>query len=207
MQTSILVTCPDYDRMTRYLSAWADKFTEQAKKRGHEVYELKEKSANKAKFHGMIKKNKPAIIFINGHGDKDRVAGQDHEVIVDSKSASILKGTTVYAVSCKSAQILGAQAIKAGAQGYIGYTEDFILVSQPRKTAHPKDDKTAALFLDPSNQVIAAVSKGHSAQEAVAKGRIGFAQSISVALNSDVQSDDDKYIPYLMWDRQFLSAC
>jgi hypothetical protein len=193
--------------MTRYLSAWADKFIEQAQSQGHDVYILKETNANKAKFQGMVKKTKPKVIFINGHGDKDRIAGQDHKIIVDFKSASIFKEAMVYAVSCKSAQILGAQAVALGAKGYVGYTQDFILVSQPGKTAHPKDDKTAALFLDPSNQVISVITKGHSAKDAVKKGKNAFGHSITAALNSDVQSDDDKYIPYLMWDRQFLTAC
>ncbi|HUY84984.1 MAG TPA: hypothetical protein VMU97_00535 [Candidatus Dormibacteraeota bacterium] len=155
----------------------------------------------------MVKKNAPNIIFINGHGAEDRVAGQDHKIIIDTRSANILKNAIVYAVSCKSARMLGAQAIKAGAKAYIGYIEDFILVSQPRKTAHPQDDTTAALFLNPSNHIMTSLVKGHSAKKAVAKGRAEFAKSITSALNSDVQSDDDKYIPYLMWDRQFLTAC
>lgn len=207
MPTSVLVTCPDYDRMTRYLSAWANLFIGEAQKRGHVVYVLKETDANQEKFHGMVKKNAPSIIFLNGHGAEDRVAGQDHKVIIDTRSASILKNAMVYAVSCKSARTLGAQAVKVGAKAYIGYTEDFILVSQPRKTAHPQDDTTAALFLNPSNQIVISLVKGHSAKEAVAKGRTEFAKSITSALNSDVQSDDDKYIPYLMWNRQFLAAC
>lgn len=207
MTTSVLVTCPDYDMMTRYLSAWAGKYIEQAKKQGNDVYILRETNANKRQFKGMVTKTKPQIIFLNGHGDKDRITGHDHKVLVDFKSASILKDAMVYAVSCKSAQILGVQAVKMGAKGYVGYSQDFILVSQPDKTSHPKDDKTAALFLDPSNQVITALSKGHPSKVAVNKGKAAFARSINAALNSDIQSDDDKYIPYLMWNRQFLCDC
>lgn len=201
------MTCPDYDRMTRYLTAWASTFIEQAKSRGHEVYTLKETNVNKQKFQSLVQKMKPEVIFINGHGNENSVAGHDHRVLVDFKSAKILKDAMVYALSCKSAQNLGVQAVKAGAKGYVGYSEDFILVSQPGKTTHPTEDSTAALFLEPSNQIIGALSKGHSAKEAVAKGRAAFAKSIRQALNSDIQSDDDKYIPYLMWDRQFLCAC
>lgn len=207
MKTSILVTSPDYDRMTRYLSAWANVFINQAKNRGHKVYNLKEKNVNKKQFHSVVQKVQPEIIFLNGHGAENLVTGHEHDIIIDVASAGILKNAAVYAVSCKSARVLGMQAVKLGAREYVGYTQDFILVSQPRKTAHPKDDKTAALFLEPSNQVIHALSKGCSGQEAVVKGKAAFQQSILIALNSDIQSDDDKYIPYLLWNRQFLSAC
>jgi hypothetical protein len=206
-QPSVLVTCPDYDTMTRYLSAWADIFINEAEKRGQKIYVLKGTNVNKTKFDGIIKKVVPEVIFINGHGRENAVAGHDHDIIVDSKSVAILNNTTVYALSCKSAQILGVQAVESGAKGYVGYSQDFILVSQPDKIAHPKDDKTAALFLEPSNMIVTAISKGYSTQEAVIKGKAAYAKSILSALNSDVQSDDDKYIPYLMWNRQFLTAC
>ncbi len=162
--TSILVTCPDYDRMTRYLSAWASIFIKQAQDHGHEVNILKERNTTRANFEGMVTKMRPAIIFVNGHGAADRLAGHDHKIIIDFKSAKIQKDAMVYAVSCKSAKELGVEAVVQGAKGYVGYTEDFILVSQPDKTRHPKDDTTAALFLEPSNEVVTALVKGHTAR-------------------------------------------
>ena len=43
------------------------------------------------------------------------------------------------------------------------------------------------------SEIATTLSKGHSAEEAVAKGRQAFARSITTALNSDVQSDDEYF--------------
>lgn len=204
---SLLATCPDYDLMTRYLSAWANSLIDELDKKGMPAYALREKDANRKKFEGMIQKQKPKIIFINGHGNADVVTGHDNEPIVDASNARLLKNSLVYAVSCRSAKTLGQLAVSKGAKCYIGYQEDFILVTNLEKTRHPMEDKTAALFLDPSNHVVRSLTKGHTPEEAIAKGKKAFSDSIRNALNSDVQSDDDKYIPYLLWNMQWLSLC
>jgi hypothetical protein len=207
MKPNVLVTCPDYDRMTRYLSGWAETLMNEVQAHGNEVYMLKSSEVTRSKFESFVKKMKPAFIFINGHGAADKIAGHDHGIILDKDNVGILKGTTIYALSCQSANELGPMAIQAGAKGYVGYTEDFYLVSQPAKTAHPTEDTTAALFLEPSNVIANALSKGHDAHQAVEKGRAAYTKSILQAFNSDVQSDDDKYVPYLLWNRKYLTAC
>lgn len=201
---SILATCPDYDIVTRYLSAWASVVLAEASAKGYNVYSLRLKNANRSKLEGMLTKNKPDILFINGHGNAHQVAGQNNEVILDAASANLIQNTVIYAVSCQSAKVLGQLVVKEGAKGYIGYIEDFILASQPHKVSKPTSDKTAALFLDPSNHIIRSVIKGHSVEEAAEKGRKEFSKSIRRALNSDIQSDDDKYVPYLLWNKQWL---
>ena len=206
MKNSAIVTAPDYDPMTRYLSAWARAFCENATKRGHNIYELDGRKASKVRLHGMIKKLKPEILFINGHGAEDKIAGHDNEIILDVNDVNILKSMVIYAVACKSAQLLGPEAVKKGARGFVGYMNDFILVSQPNKVGHPLEDTTAALFLEPSNDVIVSLMKGHSPVVAAKKGRASFTESIKKALNSDIQSDDDKFIPYLHWNRMSLAS-
>lgn len=193
--------------MTRYLSAWAHVFIREISEKGREVYVLKEKDTNRKKFEGMVAKNKPSVLFLNGHGNTNVVTGHDHEVILDSKSVGLIKDLTVYAVSCQSAQGLGRLAVSNGVKGYVGYLEDFILISQSSKMRHPTEDTTAALFMEPSNQVIRSLAKGHTPAEAVKKGKAAFSESIRKALNSDVQSDDDKYVSFLLWDRQWLTSC
>lgn len=193
--------------MTRYLSAWASVYAQEATDSGNTVHSLVDQNANQSRLQGMIAKLKPNIVFLNGHGSETFVMGHDNQIIIDMDTANILEGTTVYALACRSTRQLGTKAKTLGAKGYIGYSEDFILVSQPRKIGHPTEDKTAALFLGPSNQIIRAITKGHSAGEAVRKGKKAFSDSISEALNSDVQSDDDKFIPYLFWNSRFLTAC
>lgn len=208
MKPSVLVTMPNYDRMTRYLTVWAQRFIDDATRHGNTIYTLKEEHVTRKEFESYVSKQQPEVIFINGHGAEDRIAGHDNEIILDTLNAHVLKDIMVYALSCQSATTLGVHAVSHGrAKGYIGYVEDFIVVSQPSKTTHPEEDSTAALFLEPSNVIITALSKGYSAQVAAEKGKEAYTRSIIKALNSDVQSDDDKYIPYLMWNRKYLSVC
>ena len=207
MKPSVLVTCPDYDRMTRYLSVWAEKLMNEVQVHGNEVYTLKEAEVVRDKFESFVKKMQPAFLFINGHGAADRIAGHDHEIILDKDNVGLLKGKIVYALSCQSAKELGPLAKQAGALGYIGYSENYYLASQPSKTAHPQDDTTAALFLEPSNVIANAITKGHTPEQATEKGRSAYTKSIQQAYNSDIQSDDDKYIPYLLWNRKYLTVC
>ncbi len=207
MRASILVTRPNHDRMTRYLSAWAGKFMDEAAAKGHTVHTLKDKKVTKTNFESMVAKVRPEVIFINGHGGEDRIGGHDNEVILDADSCSITVGAKVYALSCKTAVSLGPDAMASGAAAYIGYAQDFMLVSQPQNTHQPLEDETAALFLEPSNQIVGALAKGHDAKTAVAKGMAAYSRSIQKALNSDIQSDDDKYISFLLWDRMFLTNC
>jgi hypothetical protein len=207
INSSLLATCPDYDRMTRYLSAWANSLITELENKGMTVYALRGKDANRKKFEGMVVKQKPSIIFINGHGNTDIIVGHESEPLVDPTNASLLIGSCVYAVSCKSAKSLGKLAVQSGATGYIGYEEDFILVTNLDKTRHPLEDKTAGLFLEPSNQIVRTLAKGHNVPSALNKGKKAFSESIKKALNSDVQSDDDKYIPYLLWNMQWLTMC
>lgn len=203
---SLLATCPDYDKMTRYLSAWAKKLLDEVKAKGQEVYALEEQSVDRKHFEGMVRKNKPDIVFINGHGNSSQVAGHENEVILDAASAKLLVNTVIYAVSCQSAKQLGQDLVAAGADGYIGYTEDFILVRQPQMMRRPLEDTTAALFMEPSNHIVRSLAKGHTIEEAVTKGKQEYTKSIRAALKSDVQSDDDKYVSFLLWDRQWLKG-
>lgn len=206
MKPSMLVTMPNYDRMTWYLSAWADEYIKTLVPKAMSVYMLRGEDVKRKKFESYVKKQRPTTLFINGHGAADRIAGHDHDIILDTQNVSVLKGINVYALSCQSAKELGPKAIEAGAKGYIGYKEDFILVSQPSKAGHPKDDAAAALFLNPSNVIVAALGKGHNVQESAQKGKSAYTNSILQALNSDIQSDFDKYVPYLIWNRTHLSV-
>lgn len=205
--STLLITAPDYDLVTRYLSAWAVLCASELSAHHHQVHMLKGNKVNRKNFEGYITKNKPNVVFINGHGSHDTITGHEYDVIADVRSATIFKGTEVYALSCKSAIALGAAAMSAGAKAYIGYVQDFILVSQPDKTTHPKDDATASLFLEPSKVIVTTLAKGHGPEVAIAKGRQAYNESIRKALNSDVQSDDDKFISFLVWNRQFLTSC
>ena len=78
----MIVTRPQYDVITKYLSVWAEEVINFAKEKGIEVFDLIKEKANKKDFCGRVKKLQPDMIFLNGHGDDDCVTGHDDQEIV-----------------------------------------------------------------------------------------------------------------------------
>jgi len=62
MNKVILITRPDHDITTRYLSRWANQVIELADRKGVEVLDLKRAKANKKEFEGRIKKKNPLFV-------------------------------------------------------------------------------------------------------------------------------------------------
>jgi len=200
---SIIVTRPRYELTTNYLYYWAGLIIAEAKKRNFEIFDLKDAKATAGDFAGRVKKKKPDLIFLNGHGSYTAVAGQDGDILVSSgKNPEILSGAIVYALSCKSAQVLGAKAISSGAKAYLGYKEDFIFVYDEQKITRPLQDKTAAQFLGPSNQLMFSLIKGNSAKDAYKKSQRDFKRNIQKLSTSSAPQQDKRYIPLLYWDME-----
>ncbi|MFA6526730.1 MAG: heparin lyase I family protein [Candidatus Buchananbacteria bacterium] len=57
----VIVTRPQHDVTTRYLSSWAGEIIDLAKKKGIDIYDLLKEKANKDEFEGRINKIKPDI--------------------------------------------------------------------------------------------------------------------------------------------------
>lgn len=208
MKHCLLVTRPSFDLTTRYISAWAEKIIDIAKKKGNKVFDLDKKRANRKEFESMIKKNEPTIVFFNGHGDYDVVTGQDNEELVRADgNEKILKSKIVYALSCRSGKILGPSSVKSGADAYIGYDEDFIFLYDEKKRARPEQDKTAEMFLEPSNQVMVSLLKDHGPKEAHNNSKQSFARRIKKLLSSQSTALESAAVRYLIWDMQHLVCC
>ena len=79
---SIIITLPEHDLTTRYLSCWSKQIIELAKKKGLEIFELKKEKANKKEVIGRIKKLNPSLVVLNGHGNDHSVSGHDNKVIL-----------------------------------------------------------------------------------------------------------------------------
>ena len=201
----LLVTRPNYDYTTRYISAWAQKIIDLAKSKGSVVLDLDKERACKKEFESMIQKRNPSVIFLNGHGNDDLLTGQDGAVMLQAgENEHILEGTITYALSCRSAKVLGKQSVASGARAYIGYEEDFTFMYESEKRTRPDEDTIAALFLDPSNQVIISLLKGHDVNSAYINAKNAFFRNIQKSLTSESSSDDSSNIRYLLWDMQNL---
>ncbi len=204
MNHRILVTRPNSDRTTRYLSEWAKKAIELASKKGDIILDLYKNKANRKQFESMIRRNTPSFIFINGHGNEVCVTGQNEEVLVEADhNENILSKSVIYAVSCSSGKTLGKNSVKAGAYSYIGYEDKFIFLFDEKKRTRPLEDKVAGPFLESSNQVAVSLIKGHTAGEAFASSQKCFMRKIQKLLSSGVSVRESSALRYLLWNKQF----
>ena len=200
MRKCLLITRPEHELATYYLSRWSEKIIKEAKEKRFNVIDLFRNKANRKRVIGILEKRNPKLVVLNGHGGEDFVAGHDNEVILKSNDGEAVCSKIIFARSCKSAKILGETAIKRGAIAYLGYKEDFWLIYNIKQISRPLEDKTASLFLEPSNYVPICLLKGHSAGEANNKSKNLFRKKIEKLMTEGPLSEDHYAIRYLFWD-------
>lgn len=165
-KNQLLITRPEHDPGTRYLSYWGGKVIEEAKKKNFNIADLRHKKVNRKEFEGRIQKLDPSFIFLNGHGNAQEVMGDDNQTLVKlGENHKILKNRVTYAVACNSAQKLGKTCADKKTT-YIGYKEAFIFNIERNCLNHPQNDKRATKFLDATNKIPLSLIKGHTAEEA-----------------------------------------
>jgi hypothetical protein len=198
MSKILLITRPRHDPTTHYLFYWAKIIIDLAKKKGFKILDLKKKRATKKEFTSIMPRKQSCFVFLNGHGDVDRVEGHDDEILVRvGENEELLEFKIVYALSCKSGKELGVASIEKGGEAYIGYDDDFIFWHDPDKTARPLADTTAGLFLEPSNYVATSLLKGHTVKDSCNRSKGLFMRNIHKLLTSRSSSE---FVPYLLWD-------
>src|SRR3989338_9661118 len=120
--SKLLITRPEHDPGTRYLSRWSERVIEEAQKRNFDVIDLHKEKATRKEFEGRVKKIQPEFILINGHGSENSVTGHDNEVLVQhGDNEALLHNRITYAVSCDSAAVLGTECVKKGKTTFLGY--------------------------------------------------------------------------------------
>jgi len=200
-QKSLLITRPFYENPTNYLYHWSEPLIKLAKDKGFEVIDLTREKVVRKEVEGRLKKVNPELVVLNGHGSVDEVFGQDGKTLfVKGENEALLANKIVFARSCLSAKGLGKSCVKKGTKAYIGYLEDFIFVSDNSCTTKPLEDKTAALFLEPSNQTVRSLLKGNSAGLSNESGKNLFLKNILKLLTSESDKADSENVRYLIWD-------
>lgn len=201
MIKTILITRPRYDEPTNYLYYWAGLIIKEAQKKNYRVLDLDGQKANLKDFSGRIKKTQPELVVLNGHGSVDTIAGHDGQVLLSvDKNESLLSNKISYALACSSAKKLGKCLIEKGAKSFIGYEEDFIFLHEKDKLSRPINDKTAGLFLEPSNLVASTLIKGNTAKEAYDRSQKEFRHNIRRLVVSESPQEDKSPITWLYWD-------
>lgn len=168
----VLFTRPDYDPVTKYLSAWSKVLIEETRAKAIEVIDLVGMKANKKEFEGRLKKKQPSLVVLNGHGNDDCVTGQDEEPLVQAgNDADLLAGCITYAVSCNSATRLGKEVGTYVDTVYIGYEKKFSFIHTHGFFKRQEEDSAARPFMEFSNQVVRGLIKGHTAEESVQRAK------------------------------------
>jgi hypothetical protein len=101
MNSTLLVTRTEDDYQTRYISKWAEKVINEASKKGGNIVDLKSQKATRTQVEGRLKKVKPSLVFLNGHGDTECITGFEQEIIIKAgENEALLKDSVVYALAC-----------------------------------------------------------------------------------------------------------
>ncbi|MBI4146795.1 hypothetical protein HY489_05660 [Candidatus Woesearchaeota archaeon] len=198
-----IITRPEHDKITKYLSEWNKEVITEAKKKGILMKDLAADKANRTEFEKFLTKQNPSFVFLNGHGDAETVKGHKDEPLVKcGDNEEVLKDKVVYALSCDSASKLGASAIKKGTKAYIGYTEPFSFLTNKNKECRPKDDELANVFKEASNQVALALLNGKTAEDAYNVSQLKFKELMQKfsASNAPLEAEEIRF--WLFWDMQ-----
>lgn len=203
---SILITQPDFDRTTRYISAWSKEVEEFSINRGNKTITLEGLRANRSEFESVVRKIEPQLIMLNGHGNDSEVAGQDNETLLDSKSdEDITKGKIIYALSCSAAKTLGFNCVRRGTEAFIGYSEEYIFLHSHIKVSRPREDERAALFFKPSDLIPVSLMKGNTSQDSYQGSKDMLRRTILDLLNSETANAERVCLPYLVWNYRHLT--
>lgn len=197
----IIITRPEHDPATRYLSCWSNYVIEAANKKNIEITDLHKEKAVRKELEGRLRKINPTLVILNGHGSDDCVLGHNNEELIGAKrNSDLLKDRVTYAVSCNSAKKLGKTCADKKT-AFIGYDESFVFNIERKFLSQPLKDQRAAQFLQPSNQVSISLIKGHTAKESTGNSKRLFRETIQELLpsiNSDPYSREDA--ADLFWD-------
>ncbi len=200
-EKSFLITRPEHDLTTRYLSKWSEGVIDEAEKKHIECIDLNGGQANRERFIGTLEEKAPDFVFLNGHGNADIVYGHENTPLLVGSDDSV-KDKIIYARACKSAKRLGSQIIENGATAYIGYDEDFVFMYETHAIGRPLEDETARLFLEPSNQIALSILEGQTVEEAERQSQEKFRQNIHSLFYRKHTDEEEQMIFFLALDLQ-----
>ena len=199
--STFLLTRPEHDTTTYYLSHWCKEVISLAESKNIKVLDLNKEKANKKEFESKINTFCPKLIVLNGHGNDDVVTGHKNEPLIKVNSNDILlKNKIVYAISCRSAKSLGIEAIRKGALSYTGYDDDFIFVYESNKISKPLTDNTAKLFLEPSQLFVKSLLKNNSVEESLERAKEEMKNNLKKSFSEEEPSNSK----YLWWNLKHM---
>jgi hypothetical protein len=198
---SFLITRPDYDPPTKYLSHWSEEIIRIARTKGRKVVDLKNEKVTKKELMSRLAKLNPSLVVLNGHGSEDSIAGQDEEILIKAgENHDVLHSRVTYAVSCSCGKSLGPKSVEAGNSTFIGYDDDFVFTSDRKYLSRPLEDKRAKPFMEASNYVAISLLKGHKAVDASIRSKEMFKKNYQKLLSSNSDPNSLQDARFLWWN-------
>ena len=127
----------------------------------------------------------PSLLGLEGHGKPGELALQAKEIFLSAErheELGLLRGRVVFALSCNTARLLGELAIDYGAKAYIGWTEEFMFVSET--VGDPLLDRYAWMFFKPVVEALAMLCAGRAAEAATEHIRLSYTSFAEQVLRS-----------------------
>lgn len=196
-----IVTRPEHDKVTTYLSSWAQDILLFAKEKGVNLADLGAEKVTRKNFEKYLSKKNPKLVFINGHGAPDSIAGHKDEILIKKgENEHILKDKIVYALSCHSAVELGPSAIGKGTKAFIGYNNPFCFLTDKNKECTPEEDELANIFKKGTNQVPLCLVRKKNVLESYNRSQNKFLDLIKEYSASDALPEAKDIRFWLFWD-------
>ena len=204
MKNTFLVTRPNHDKTTNYLSHWANEVIRQANSLGIKTLDLMGKKACRETLESYLTKS-PKLLFLNGHGSKESISGHGNEPILEcGKKNSLPRDSIVYALSCHAAAKLGKELTEQEKnRAFIGYEEQFGFVHSASREATPHKDRIPHPFKEASNVVPLSLLKGNNAETAFEKSQKTFLEGIRKHAVSESRPENKEIRFWLFWDMTF----
>lgn len=202
MKKRILITRPEHDEPTAYLSSWCNQIIKTAKENNINVIDFKGERANKKEVEKLLDKKNPGLVLFNGHGNEKTIFGHKDEPLIRSgENEDLLKSKIIYSVACDSAKKLGRTCVETGTTAYIGYDDKFVMVKDASKTCIPPRDTIAKSFSESSNQIPISLIKGKTTKNAYKISQTKFDYWIKIFSSSAAPPGAETILWALFWNK------
>ena len=205
MGLKVLITRPEFDVPTFYLSKWSKYIIKECRSKGTELLDLSKSRSNREEVESMIESHQPNLLVFNGHGDENTIFGHKNKPIIDEKNLGILKEKIVYTIACKAAKNLGKIAVKNGTKCFIGYSEKFTFIRNPEMVSRPLKDGYAKPFFMSTNKIPISLIKGNTAGESIDRAKNEFRKWMIRIRAEDQIPENDWILRALLWDISSLT--
>lgn len=197
MRRGLLITLPQSDIVTQYLTVFSKPIINECKKRQIKYHEIKNNDVNMKNVENKIKSYDYKMNVFNGHGEISSIKGHKNRIIIDKSNSVLLKNKITYARSCWTAEGVG-RICEDSSGCFIGYKIPFMFLSDITWSGNPIKDNIAKIFFDTSNRVPIGLIKGQTAKQADDNSRKSMLKMIKKLLLE--KQKDSQVIAEVLWN-------